>query len=234
MCGKLCKCCKICKHCEEYETVDYEYLCPEPAFRCKAKNRDIWFVGLPRPFCDRFETKSESLNTFSSELKTLQDAYENMGSNAESISKILNSAIMSANEVRNLASVETTYKTVSDLHELEDCLELCPVCGEKPRLRKTDILTNDFQEQTIYQIGCMKRCGQVRSGYNLYSLIESWNRYAEDMTTRPTIKSKTTNCPNCGAPVDIHAEKCAYCDTPYIDSEPEYAQSLDGRRIYFK
>lgn len=24
-----------------------------------------------------------------------------------------------------------------------------------------------------------------------------------------------TNCPNCGAEVDIHAEKCAYCDTPY-------------------
>ena len=29
-------------------------------------------------------------------------------------------------------------------------------------------------------------------------------------------KPKSTNCPNCGAPVDIHAEKCAYCDTPYI------------------
>lgn len=25
-----------------------------------------------------------------------------------------------------------------------------------------------------------------------------------------------TNCPNCGAPIDIHAEKCAYCDTPYV------------------
>ncbi len=24
------------------------------------------------------------------------------------------------------------------------------------------------------------------------------------------------NCPNCGAPIDIHAEKCAYCDTPYV------------------
>ncbi len=25
-----------------------------------------------------------------------------------------------------------------------------------------------------------------------------------------------TNCPNCGAQIDIHAEKCAYCDTPYM------------------
>ena len=24
-----------------------------------------------------------------------------------------------------------------------------------------------------------------------------------------------TNCPNCGAVVDPHAEACAYCDTPY-------------------
>ena len=215
MCGKLCKCCKTCKHCEEYETVDYEYLCPEPTFRCKAKNRDIWFVGLPRPFCDRFETKSESLNTFSSELKTLQDAYENMGSNAESVSKVLQSMAATAIEARNLASVETSYKTVSELHKLDDCLEPCPVCGEKPRLQKTDILTNDFQEQTIYQIGCMKRCGQVYTALDVNVAIAGWNRYAESLK-RPVIKPKTTNCPNCGAPVDIHAEKCAYCDTPYI------------------
>lgn len=24
-----------------------------------------------------------------------------------------------------------------------------------------------------------------------------------------------THCQSCGAPVDLHAEKCAYCDTPY-------------------
>lgn len=24
-----------------------------------------------------------------------------------------------------------------------------------------------------------------------------------------------TNCPNCGAPVDLSAGHCAYCDTPY-------------------
>jgi hypothetical protein len=24
-----------------------------------------------------------------------------------------------------------------------------------------------------------------------------------------------TNCPNCGATIDIYADKCAYCDTPY-------------------
>jgi hypothetical protein len=25
----------------------------------------------------------------------------------------------------------------------------------------------------------------------------------------------TTNCPNCGAPVDPSADRCAYCETPY-------------------
>lgn len=25
-----------------------------------------------------------------------------------------------------------------------------------------------------------------------------------------------TNCPNCGAVIDIQAERCAYCDTPYV------------------
>lgn len=24
-----------------------------------------------------------------------------------------------------------------------------------------------------------------------------------------------TNCPNCGAPVDPSADRCAYCETPY-------------------
>lgn len=27
--------------------------------------------------------------------------------------------------------------------------------------------------------------------------------------------SLRTHCPSCGAPIDYHAEKCAYCDTPY-------------------
>jgi len=25
----------------------------------------------------------------------------------------------------------------------------------------------------------------------------------------------STHCQSCGAPVDLHAEKCAYCGTPY-------------------
>ena len=29
-------------------------------------------------------------------------------------------------------------------------------------------------------------------------------------------KTSKTNCPNCGAPIDIHAEKCEYCDTPWL------------------
>lgn len=41
-----------------------------------------------------------------------------------------------------------------------------------------------------------------------------------------------TNCPNCGAPVDLAATSCAYCDTPYTwragaapvytDAPPDY------------
>lgn len=206
MCGKLCKCCKTCKHCEEYEALDLEYLSPEPAHRCKVKNRDIWFFGIPRPFCNQFETKSETSNdTFDAGAKKLYDAYKNLGSNAESVSKILNSAFMSANEVH-----------VSELHELEDILKPCPICGEKPRIQMTKILTNDIGEQVHYHIGCVRRCGQIRAGLSLKLLIESWNGYAEGTKTRPTIKPKSTNCPNCGAPVDIHAEKCVYCDTPYI------------------
>ena len=96
-------CCKTCKHCEEYEALDYEYLCPEPAFRCKAKNRELVSIYAPRPFCPFYEH-----------------------------------VIMSV-----------------PMDEMPD--------------------------------------------------IE-----------RKVIKPKTTNCPNCGAPIDIHAEKCAYCDTPYI------------------
>ena len=30
-------------------------------------------------------------------------------------------------------------------------------------------------------------------------------------------KPKYTNCPNCGAPVNIHSDKCEYCGTPYVE-----------------
>lgn len=30
-----------------------------------------------------------------------------------------------------------------------------------------------------------------------------------------------TNCPNCGAPVELKASKCPYCETPYPQSERE-------------
>lgn len=29
----------------------------------------------------------------------------------------------------------------------------------------------------------------------------------------------STHCQSCGAPVDLHAEKCAYCGTPYMRNE---------------
>lgn len=32
-----------------------------------------------------------------------------------------------------------------------------------------------------------------------------------------------TNCPNCGAPVDLNADTCAFCDTPYTPRAPTKA-----------
>lgn len=32
----------------------------------------------------------------------------------------------------------------------------------------------------------------------------------------------TTNCPNCGAPIDYSKEKCEYCGTYYEKDNPEY------------
>ena len=46
-----------------------------------------------------------------------------------------------------------------------------------------------------------------------------------------------TNCRNCGAPIDIYAKKCPYCETPYEASggsetaekvRREMAHSLDS------
>ena len=210
------KSCKSCKHCEEYKALDLEYLCPEPAYRCKAKNYGILFIGLPRPFCKLFEPKSESSEIYSAAIDKLKDACINMGSNAESVSRILRAMAETTIETQKLAHLETNYKIVSDLQILEGELKPCSVCGGKPRMQMSTDYSYDLGERITYQIGCPGRCGQIFSGFNLDSLIKSWNRYAEGMITRPTIKPKSTNCPNCGAPVDIHAEKCAYCDTPYI------------------
>lgn len=159
VCGKLCKCCRTCKHCEEYTALDYEYMCPEPAFRCKAKNSEILIVGLPRPFCDSFEAKGE-------------------------VSKILLSVpkdemLDTERNVRRLA------KAFSDMGcSAEEAME---------SLKKLQ-LTRSQEEINTYLIDTL------------------------DVTSKPVLvhKPKSTNCPNCGAPVDIHAEKCAYCDTPYI------------------
>ena len=35
------------------------------------------------------------------------------------------------------------------------------------------------------------------------------------MGDKSIIHTIPTNCPNCGAVIDIRAYKCAYCDTPY-------------------
>lgn len=155
-----------------------------------------------------FESNGECYESYDTAIAKLTEAYRNIGSDAESVSKILKSMATT--------SYETEYINKTMLYTLEDQLEPCPACGCKPRVQVTKSYTFDIGEQTRYDVGCPNRCGQIRSSLNLVCLIESWNRYACQTVTRPIIKPKTTNCPNCGAPVDIHAEKCAYCDTPYI------------------
>ena len=44
-----------------------------------------------------------------------------------------------------------------------------------------------------------------------------------------------TNCPNCGAPVDLTVKACPYCDTPYpaqavAIGEP-YTLHIDGAKL---
>lgn len=41
-----------------------------------------------------------------------------------------------------------------------------------------------------------------------------------------------TNCPNCGAPVDPAADRCAYCGTPYPAAiDAPFALYLDTQAI---
>lgn len=42
---------------------------------------------------------------------------------------------------------------------------------------------------------------------------------------------KTTNCPNCGAPVDLAESCCPYCDTPYISKVDAYTPMEDKLAI---
>lgn len=37
-----------------------------------------------------------------------------------------------------------------------------------------------------------------------------------------------TNCKNCGAPINMHANSCPYCGSPYIEVyEPHYNDAID-------
>ena len=38
------------------------------------------------------------------------------------------------------------------------------------------------------------------------------------------------NCPNCGAPIDIHRRSCEYCGTPYDNSE-EVSLYADNKKV---
>lgn len=41
-----------------------------------------------------------------------------------------------------------------------------------------------------------------------------------------------TNCPNCGAPVDPSADRCAYCETPYPSAQSPVMR-IDATGITF-
>jgi hypothetical protein len=44
-----------------------------------------------------------------------------------------------------------------------------------------------------------------------------WDRIKDGIRKNDTTSKDTTptNCPNCGAVIDIQVDRCAYCDTPY-------------------
>lgn len=35
-----------------------------------------------------------------------------------------------------------------------------------------------------------------------------------------------TNCKNCGAPVDLAANKCPYCETPYHNAQAAFSELI--------
>ena len=39
------------------------------------------------------------------------------------------------------------------------------------------------------------------------------------------------NCPNCGAPIDIHRRSCEYCGTPYDNSEEVFSFYADNKKV---
>lgn len=41
-----------------------------------------------------------------------------------------------------------------------------------------------------------------------------------------------TNCPNCGAPVDIHSAACPYCKTPYCIIGVDLSDAEDMTVLY--
>lgn len=43
--------------------------------------------------------------------------------------------------------------------------------------------------------------------------------------------SDKTNCPNCGAPIDIGKSKCPYCDTPYHEKQEGVTINYDCAHI---
>lgn len=93
-------------------------------------------------------------------------------------------------------------------------------------IRKDEMLDEERNIQRLAKSFADMGCSANEATENLKKLQmtvtqENINTYLIERVGGPSTstsnrKPKSTNCPNCGAPVDIHAEKCAYCDTPYI------------------
>ncbi|WP_407450039.1 hypothetical protein [Fibrobacter sp.] len=41
-----------------------------------------------------------------------------------------------------------------------------------------------------------------------------------------------TNCRNCGAPIDISRETCAYCDSPYVEKPKDRFEMDSYQRLF--
>ena len=81
-----------------------------------------------------------------------------------------------------------------------------------------------------YEVGCVAICKDTDTQW-LYGKTLGWMKISEPEDKKETsIKGKTNfhhNCPNCGAPINPHKEKCEYCDTYYFN-EPTKSQEKEN------
>ena len=81
-----------------------------------------------------------------------------------------------------------------------------------------------------HEVGCVAICKDTDTQW-LYGKTLGWIKISEPEDKKETsAKEKTNfyhNCPNCGAPINLHKEKCEYCDTYYFN-EPTKSQEKEN------